>query len=97
VAKQKIHAEHELYGFTRMTTQDSEIGTHVQTRLGHRTPIGSVLSYQMDLTEGNFSVNLVSNVKCLDECNNSRTQSYPLFPLHGNPIKFMTSTPQQLL
>ena len=87
--KEALSAENELYGFAYMATPDDEDTKYVQTTLGHKAPVGSVLSYQLALTEGHFGVNYrsdsVNSMKCSDGCETNLLTDFPSFPLTGQP------------
>ena len=80
----KMKDENPLYGFSYMATPDTVgTSTYCKTRLGAQTPVGSVLSYQLALTEGHFSVNFndenMSN--CTEGCNLNLPIVFPSFPV----------------
>ena len=61
-----------LYGFTYMVNPDTMHTDYVKTKLGSSAPLGSVLSYQLALTEGNFDVFCdmasIDKFQCTQDC-----------------------------
>lgn len=81
-AQEKLSEKNPLFGFTYMPTADNNTTQYVRTSLGPFTPVGSVLSYQLALTEGNFTVDCRTNFDMLNCTRNCDIQTtYPTLPL----------------
>ncbi len=82
--QQQLREENPLYGFTYMASTEHKDTTYIPTSLQTHVPQGSVLSYQLSLTEANFSVECDSvslhRYSCQQECI-VRDVEFPKFPL----------------
>lgn len=80
--KAALHAINPLYGFAYMVSPDSDSTEYVKTTLGTHVPVGSVLSYQLALTEDNFEVSLDEASVEQHPCNLScDITDYPELPI----------------
>ena len=80
-----MHTQNPLYGFTFMASPDDDNMSFTPTHIGTNGPVGSVLSYQLALTEGNFNVDL--NLSSLDRSRCTlgcivRDSPYPSLPMN---------------
>ena len=78
--------EHPLYGITYMpaymASQDTINTDYTKTHMGSLTPLGSVLSYQLARTEGNFDVSCDETLLDIFRCTlNCEVDNYPDLPL----------------
>ena len=78
-----LKSENRKFGFSYIVNPENENTEKMRTMLGTDTPKGSILSYQLSITEGNFTVSSdISSVPI-----NAAPEilpanySYPLFPL----------------
>ena len=86
---QEVQADMKLenpnYGFVHMASVDKPDTKYVLSRLGNLVPQGSVLSYQLAITESNFETSSVdSSLFCKFACSASCDipNIYPAFPLN---------------
>ncbi len=87
-----------LYGFAYMPTPETGDTDYKKTRLGSVTPQGSVLSYQLALTEGDFTVACHPSLTAYDienncNCDNSDTA----LPVGHYSQPTYTNIPQDIL
>ena len=80
--QRKLKDKNPLYGFTYMASTETGDTEYVKTRLKSVTPVGSVLSYQLALTEGDFSVTCdalnMARFDCQEACNCNISTSLPV-------------------
>ena len=84
--QKSLAEENLLYGITYMATPDNEATCYVKTKMANHVPVGSVLSYQLALTEADFQVELnevsMNRFLCV-----LTTGVYPKFPIIINEIQ----------
>ena len=84
--QQQLRRENPIYGIVYMAFKDNNNTSYCRTSLGRYVPKGSVLSYQLALTESNFNVECdavsLGRFRCTNSCI-VRNVGYPPFPLEG--------------
>ena len=84
--QQQLRRENPIYGIVYMASKDNSNTSYCRTSLGTYVPKGSVLSYQLALTESNFNVECdavsLGRFRCTNSCI-VRNVGYPPFPLEG--------------
>ena len=89
--KKTLKKESPLYGINYMARPDNKYTEYRRNTLGCFVPLGSVLSYQLSITEGNYDIhhNLPSldRFSCTDKC--QVEEDFPSLPLDEvQEIKF---------
>ena len=83
--QKSLAEENVLYGITYMATPDNKATCYVKTKMANHVPVGSVLSYQLALTEADFQVELnevsMNRFLCKSNCVLT-TGVYPKFPIN---------------
>ena len=82
--KRNLAQINPLFGFVNMAQGDNDDSEFVQTTMGTFVPTGSLLSYQLSISEANFNVDSIdTSIFYKHACSNCKIpEAYPVMPLN---------------